>query len=396
MTAHALNAPSTRSGPIVLPIVIGVVGLAVFLALPIYVGGLVDGRGFTETQAGLISSVEMGGLALGNIAFLLLTRRLGLRSLAVGSLLVIAIGNGATVLARDFDAILLVRCLSGIGGGTAFALATAALSGATNPDRWFSIFVLAQLIFQAIALWVGPTVLQLASIDACYVFPAVAALAVLPFLRALPSFESKQPQTGSVAAAGASFVPIGMTLLAMFLLFAATGGAWTYLERMGATAGLEPHEIGSALGASGIAGVLGPSVTLWLSRRSQRSVPIVIFMGLLIASQLLLMKVTSFAVYVAAVCGFNCAWNALIPYYYGVLANIDRQGRAAVAGNVLATIGLSVGAAVAAALAQGSGYARLLLLASGACLASLALLWLPASKPAASDEKGDGATAESV
>lgn len=383
MAVRELDSPLTRGGSVALPIVIGVIGLAVFLALPIYVGGLVEGRGFTERQAGLISSVEMGGLALGNIVFLLLTRRLGMRTLAVAALLVMAVGNGATVLARGFDAILLMRGLSGIGGGAAFALTTAVLSGATNPDRWFSIFLVAQLAFQAVALWLGPIALQLTSVDACYALPAVAALAVLPFLSALPSLERHRiPQNRS--AAGAEFVPIGMTLFAMLLLFAATGGVWTYLERMGSAAGLTPHEIGGALGASGIAGVIGPSVTLWLSRRSQRIAPIVIFMGLLIAGHLLLIDVTSFAIYFTAVCMFNFAWNALIPYYYGVLANIDREGRAAVAGNVLATVGLSAGAAVAAGLTQGSGYARLLLMASAACLGSLALLWRPAAKPAAS------------
>jgi predicted MFS family arabinose efflux permease len=383
MAARELDSPLTRGGSVALPIVIGVIGLAVFLALPIYVGGLVEGRGFTERQAGLISSVEMGGLALGNIVFLLLTRRLGMRTLAVAALLVMAFGNGATVLARGFDAILLMRGLSGIGGGAAFALTTAVLSGTRNPDRWFSIFLVAQLGFQAVALWLGPIALQLTSVDACYALPAIAALAVLPFISALPSFEPIRVSQDKAAAVGGEFALIGMMLLAMLLLFAATGGVWTYLERMGSAAGLTPHEIGGALGASSIAGVIGPSVTLWLSRGVQRVAPIVIFMGLLIAGHLLLINVTSFAMYFTAVCMFNFAWNALIPYYYGVLANIDREGRAAVAGNVLATVGLSAGAAVAAGLTQGSGYAQLLLLASAACLVSLALLWLPAAKPTA-------------
>jgi predicted MFS family arabinose efflux permease len=385
MTTLAFDQPRRQSGWVALPMLIGVISLAVFLALPIYVGGLVDGRGFTETQAGLISSVEMGGLALGNVAFLLLTRHLGMRTLAAMSLLIIAIGNGMTGLAHDFDAILLVRCLSGVGGGIGFAVATAMLSGTTNPDRWFSIFLVAQLVFQAVALWLGPSVLQFTSVDTCYALPAVAALAVLPFLRALPPFEPKPVQRRDVAMTNALLWPVGMTLVAMLLLFAATGGVWTYLERMGAAAGLEPHEIGSALGASGIAGVIGPSVTLWLSRRSQRILPIVIFMGLLVAAQLLLIQGASLGAYFAAACIFNFAWNALIPYYYGVLANIDPEGRAAVAGNVLATIGLSVGAAVAAGLTQGAGYAALLLLSSVACLASLALLWLPAAQSVVRD-----------
>jgi predicted MFS family arabinose efflux permease len=385
ITTLAIDESRMQNGWVTLPIIIGVISLAVFLALPIYVGGLVDGRGFTESQAGLISSVEMGGLALGNIFFLLLTRHVGMRALAAMSLLVIAVGNGATGLARDFDAILLMRCLSGVGGGIGFALATAMLSGKTNPDRWFSIFIVVQLVFQAVALWLGPSVLQFTSVDTCYALPAFAALAVLPFLRALPPFEPKPVRRQDVAATSALLWPVGMTLLAMLLLFAATGGVWTYLERMGAAAGLDPHQIGGALGASGIAGVIGPSVTLWLSRRSQRVLPIVIFMGLLVAAQLLLIQGTSLAAYVAAACIFNFAWNALIPYYYGVLANIDREGRAAVAGNVLATVGLSAGAAVAAGLTQGPGYTALLSLSSVACLASLALLWLPAAQPVEHD-----------
>jgi hypothetical protein len=177
--------------------------------------------------------------------------------------------------------------------------------------------------------------------------------------------------THAAAAVDVSFSLIGMTLLAMLLLFAATGGVWTYLERIGAAAGLAPPEIGSALGASGIAGVLGPSVTLRLSRRQQRIAPIVIFMALLMAAQLLLMRPVGFAPHLAAACIFNFGWNALIPYYYSVLANIDREGRAA----------------VAAGLTQGAGYASLLLLASLACLASLVLLWLPAARPVERAEK---------
>lgn len=389
------NSPADTA-PTALPIAIGVIGLSVFLALPIFVGGLVEGRGFTEREAGLISSVEMAGLAVGNIVFLLLAHRLGVRALAIASLLIFAIANGATMLARGFDAIVLVRCLSGIGGGAAFALTAAVLSGTSNPDRSFSIFLVAQLIFQALALWVGPSALQITSVDVLYTLPAIAALMALPFLRSLAASGRTTTQSHSTAIAPAPSAPplalLGMTLLAMMLLFAATGGVWTYLERMGAAAGLTPGEIGMALGASGIAGVIGPSVTLWLSRQHRRLVPISVFMALLIGSQLFLMMKVSFSIYLAVACAFNFAWNALIPYYYGVLADIDREGRAAVAGNVLATVGLSAGAAVAAGLTQGSGYGPLLSMASAACLASLALLLVPAMKRGRSAMvKGDAA-----
>lgn len=376
------DEPGRNTALLALPIAIGVIGLSVFLALPIFVGGLVEGRGFTEREAGLISSVEMAGLAIGNVAFLLLAHRVGVRALAIVSLTLFAVGNGGTALAQGFDAIVAVRCVSGIGGGASFALTAAVLSGTSNPDRAFSIFLVAQLMFQAIALWIGPSALQVTSVDVLYALPAIAAVVALPFLAGLERFERKAALTKGGASFGASLPLLGMTLAAMMLLFAATGGVWTFLERMGAAAGLEPGQIGLALGASGIAGVLGPSVTLWLSRQHRRIVPLVVFMALLVGAQLFLMLKVSFSLYLAVACAFNFAWNALIPYYYGVLAELDREGRAAVAGNVLATVGLSAGAAVAAGLAQGQGYGPLLSIASAACLASLALVLVPVVKRA--------------
>ena len=45
-------------------ILVGVMGNSVIYLIPLLVGGMVTDRGFTEQQAGLLASIDLGGYAL--------------------------------------------------------------------------------------------------------------------------------------------------------------------------------------------------------------------------------------------------------------------------------------------------------------------------------------------
>lgn len=80
------------------------------------------------SQAGLINTVNAFGYLLGALLTLALVGRMGNRALYVCGMLITSVSVAATGFVRDFDALLAVRVVTGIGGAAVF-ICGGALSG---------------------------------------------------------------------------------------------------------------------------------------------------------------------------------------------------------------------------------------------------------------------------
>src|SRR5690606_35642236 len=96
-------------------IYMAVIGPEVFIVQPGFVQGLVQYAGFSDKAAGDIASAEMWGIALTTVVLSFFASRCNWRHVFAVSLIVIVIGNLASMLAATPVAFGAWRFLAGLG-----------------------------------------------------------------------------------------------------------------------------------------------------------------------------------------------------------------------------------------------------------------------------------------
>ncbi len=326
---------------------IGVVGASVFIVQPGFVQGLVSHFGLTEAEAGYTAAAEMSGLALSTIALTMLSHKMNWHRMLYIGILLMTLGNLGSPFAIDFEAMMGVRFLTGIGSGILVSLSFGAIGLTTRVDRNFGIYISAVLTYGALGLLVMPAIFQGLGIIGLFLILALIALIALPFVQYMPT-HAEEPSVDEASAVDlpASFKV--MALAAMFVYFLAQGTVWAYLFMIGLAGGLFEQEVANALMLSQFAGIAGALTATFCGDRFGRIIPLSagILAGLL--SLTVLHGSMSFLVYAAGVSIFNYTWNAVHPYLMASMAGFDRRGRMVIHAVAFQVLGLAFGPSIAA------------------------------------------------
>jgi hypothetical protein len=201
--------------------------------------------------------------------------------------------------------------------------------------------------------------------------------------RVLP--QPAAPAAGTSAGGGALSAPALIGLAGVFCLYVGLGGLWTYVERIGITAGLAPALIGDDLTIASLCGVAGCGTAILIGGRFGRIAPLLLGFGLIVCGVLGLLGMPSALRYLLAAGCFKYAWTFALPYVLAGMSSHDRSGRLMALSNFMIGGGLAVGPAViAAALSSPPNYAIAPLLALAFSIASLGLLlWSNRKAPVA-------------
>ncbi len=340
--------------------VLGTVGASTILVMPGLLGVIVTALGLSESQLGFVASVDIFTFAIATGLTALLIGRYNWRVLAGIGLGILAAGNLASMFAGTYEAMLWSRCLAGVGEGVAVGVSFAALGATRNPDRSFGIYLVFALIFSAAALYVFPYLVEFWGHTSVFVFLITLCLLNILLLPALTP--QSKVHIGHVDASEEHVIPyrlVGIGFVMVTLFFIAQGAVWSYLERIGAANALDPKIIGGALALSALAGVMGAGLATLLGDKYGRILPI--SFGLVVQSISMLMLttgLTEFEFY-CAVMMFNFSWNLCQPYFSGIMAEFDPQGRVVVLMGSIQTIGVAVGPFLAALLIMSGGLSRI-------------------------------------
>ncbi len=86
---------------------------------PMIVGAMVDVVGLTERQAGILASVELGGLTFGILGLIRVATHVARPMLAVFAVGTIVAANLTTCFVSSFEFLVPLRALSGVGAAAA-------------------------------------------------------------------------------------------------------------------------------------------------------------------------------------------------------------------------------------------------------------------------------------
>src|SRR5882762_5131896 len=183
---HKMNtSPSRRQVLVWAEISLAIGSVTSILGMPIMVGALQDGWGYSAEYAGYITSIDLAGVLAGSVVTSLMACRVDWRSYVGAALALSAAFNSLCAPFHGVVALCCLRFAAGVASGATYASSLTLLSRNPEPARGFSMLILLQVLANAIVLALFP--LLNARWGPAGIFMAIAgvllaSLAVVPLL----------------------------------------------------------------------------------------------------------------------------------------------------------------------------------------------------------------------
>jgi predicted MFS family arabinose efflux permease len=367
------------------------VGYGVLVGIPVISTAWVELLGFSEEQVGRVAGADLGGLALGAVLTSMFIGHVNRRLLvAIGAALAI-LANGMCTIYVDYDTVLWLRVISGIGSGIYTAVAVTTLGGSSKPARAYNMMLFAFAFSQALEMQLLP---MLSMNGIYYAFIGCFALG-LGFIRWIPRFPHRAPDPlypeHHAAPAKVPRFVLWLCLTAIFLTYINIGSYWTYIELASLDAGIDNDYTGRLLVWASISSIVGCLVATLISNRFGLARPLMLaLVGMATVVILLSFGITDLSILIS-ILGFNLLWIFIDVYQMATVANVDQKGSFASLMPGAQGLGQIVGPNIAASLlGAGLGYSAVFSMGAMAAVAGLLIytvmyIWLRKRIPALAD-----------
>ena len=280
----------------------------------------------------------------------------------------------------NFEVLRIARITAGLGAGMIGAAGTAAAASSVNPQRVFAIVSVSWGLIAAIP----PILIPYATVPfgamGGYYGLAAAVLLISPLFYWLPDPPSNSRSNAVSATKLGSLNPLQRfaerlgvrgapnkgfaiaALVALFIYEIGQGSIQVFLEQFGLRAGLDEIRIGEVLGIAGILGLSGGVLAAWIANRFGNLRPALIGIALnVVVAASLAVWTNSMAFPILYVC-WNATFYFVVPYILGIMSEMDRKGRWAVATDAVWWLGAAPGPAIGGYVVASSGYPGLAVL----------------------------------
>ncbi|MBL3962427.1 MFS transporter [Burkholderia sp. KCJ3K979] len=340
------------------------------LVAPAVAGQLATQLGLSASQIGTYFFVELGAFSLATVPSYLWLGRIDARRVAAFAVALFGAGNLLTALwMPGFAALLALRAVTALGGGSLMVLCMTSAATSQNSDRVYGLWVVGQLIAGAIGLFVLPHVFVAFGLRALYVALAGLALLAAPLSRGFPSSLGARTAASRTARGDAPPTPRHFVVLAIgavLTFYLAIGSVWTFASRAAAEAGLDPQTTGNVLAIASVMGIAGAALASCAGGRLARRAMLAAGYALLAASLVALAAMRDTGGYGAAIFAFKFAWTFVLPFILATVAQIDTSGRLVATLNFVIGAGLAAGPLLAGLMLDAGGTMRTLFVAATA------------------------------
>lgn len=372
----ALKPESTQARVILA--LVATAGFFYINVMPALVEALTGGLGFDTRQAGMVSSANVYGAAVGALLAVLFVRRVSWRNATTKLLL--------ALIALDLLSIPLVsplpligmRFVHGVAGGTLVGLTYGVIARIHDPERTFGILLALQFGLGGLGVALLPGLVPAFGTSALLLTLVALSSVSLALSFRLPRFEAPPAGVRVAGEAGVARGPLAFALLALFLFQAANMGLYAFIIGLGRHHGLALEFISPALLASAWIGIGGAVLVAVLSTRYGRLRPVVIATMLTALLTWMLLASDRPWAYAAANIGIGVTWACVVPYLLGMAAELDRSGRSAALAGLASKLGLACGPLLAGFLLADDRYTLLIHLSVVALILSAVAGALPA------------------
>jgi predicted MFS family arabinose efflux permease len=346
------------------------VGPAAIILMPMIVGGLIDSHGFSEQQAGNIAALEGLGLVFASMLAAAWIRRVSWVKALLVAFLAYAALNILSANIEAYVPLLVLRCLSGLAGGSVMAVTVAALGDQREPDRAFGLAQAVQGVMMLGGFLAAPWLVQRWGVSAIYYMLAGASLLMtltLPRFPVAGRVRAAATRENALQAGHTGLIWLG--LFASVLFFVNVFGFWAFVERIGQAGGLPAQTIALALGISQVVAIAGALAAAWASDRYGRYLPLLIVLFGQAAALFAVLGDFGAATFFVSTGLFQALFIIGVSYQMGAIARLDIHGRYLVTMTAAQGLGSALGPALAATLIrEGGDYSLIMPMAALLCL----------------------------
>ncbi|HEX8601439.1 MAG TPA: MFS transporter [Pseudoduganella sp.] len=342
------------------------VGMVDLVALPVWVGALVQHYKFGLEQAGITVTAFLAGAVVASLAAAPRFGRLPRAACVVGGYGIAALAFSCAALVTDFATLVLLHAIAGLAAGTALSVTHGTIGHSANPHRMFAL--------AGTALGVGAVVFYgavppaIAAHGGAILFKvlaglmAVAALAALAFPRIATAGRGQVAHGRLSRAAWCAILGVTAMALNQALTF-------SMLDRIGIMRGFGQEAVNGLMVAVGLVNLVPAAVAGFLDKRLNPVRVALVAAPLQAALAVTICLATGYPQYALAGSVYPAVLIFMHTFLFGLIARLDPSGRALAATPAMMMTGSAIGPALAGAGIMHAGFGGLaaLAVAVGAC-----------------------------
>lgn len=334
-------------------------GMIDLVALPVWIGTLVAHYHFNAQQAGMLVSLFLGAAVVASVILAARFDPATARLQAAMGFGFAALLFGLASLTSSLMLLALLHAACGCATGLSLSLTHGTIARNTNPHRGFAQAGIALGVFAIAFLGSAPPIV--ANLGGAVLFQLFAGVMALGAVACALAF----PRPGNIAGLQE---PVALQSLPRAVWYGIVGIAcmglvqsmtFSFLERVGSDHGFGQSAVTAVLIALGFVNLLPAPLAALLERRlPARSVMMTgpLVQALLVA---VIMSSLRFAPYAIAASVFAAVMIFTHTFAFGLMARLDRSGRAMAATPAMLMTGAAIGPILGGTLVKGGGYASL-------------------------------------
>ncbi|CCE10719.1 putative permease (MFS superfamily) [Bradyrhizobium sp. STM 3843] len=334
-------------------------GMVDLVALPVWVGALIERYRFSPQQAGMLATLFLLGAVLSSLFFAPRFNRLNARLAAAAGFALAALTFLAASRTSEFAMLAMLHALAGATAACGLSFTHGTIARSLNPHRLFAIVGMALGVFAILFLGVTPNLVAGFGGTALFVvFSGVMAVAALaaalsfpkPVMRSdddLIAEVSHLPRTVWFGIAGISCMALTQAML------------FSFIERIGSDRGFGAEMVTGVLIALGFVNLLpAPLAAVLETRLPARHV----LLAGPVCQALIAVTITfgsGFVTYAVPTAIFAAVMIFTHTFAFGLLSRLDPTARALAGTPAMLMIGAAIGPILGGTLVQLFGYPAL-------------------------------------
>jgi predicted MFS family arabinose efflux permease len=346
--------------------------------LPALVDGLITALGFSNQQAGSVASANLYGAALGALLIVFLIKKLDWQLMALILLAGLISIDLASMYVTQPGTMIALRFADGFIGGMLVGTGFSVIARTEGPDRTFGVLLFVQFGLGGLGVMMLPGLVDQFGTKVLFLTLIAFSTATLLMLPFLPEYkvdhvavEKRRLKHGKI-----QFVPLVLTLIAIFLFQASNNALYAYIIGLGEFFGQQGAMITTTLGFAAWLGLVGAGLVVIISDRFGYLKTLMVGLFFTIVGTWAFLQSDVGWIWITANCLIGITWAYTISYLLGLASRFDVTGQMAAMGGFASKMGLASGPALAAMMLGEDNYVLITWAAVvGLVLCSLAVIY---------------------
>jgi predicted MFS family arabinose efflux permease len=336
-------------------------GMVDMIAMPVWVGTLVEYFHFGAQQAGSVVTLFLLGSVLSSVILAPRLHKLNCRRVAITGFALAALFMIMPSFWSNYQMMLIWHLLAGISVGAALSMTHGTIACSHNPHRLFALVGTPMGVFGVVFLAAAPQIIARTSGHSLFlIFAGLMVIAAIVSSLIFPQLSTTHAdagiQTKPKPVGGKLPDYIWMGILGICCMAVVQSMTFSFLERVGDFRGFSFGAVSGVLIAIGLVNLFPAPLAAVMEKRMSVRFALAVGPVLQALLSLLITNSLAFPLYAVSSSIFVAIMIFTHTFAFGVLSRLDTSGRAMAATPAILMTGAAVGPVLGGTLVKVSGY----------------------------------------